>query len=225
MAGEKFTNADNTMGQRLTAPVAGPFTDPSILTTQQLLRELSSLREIIEARLNGNDKAIDLLQAATDKQPEVMAKAVKQLRELHQEKFDSIQTQFRERDVRTEQAQIGSKTAVDTAFVAQKEAVGAALQAAKEAVSEQNKSNTLAITKSEGATAKQIDQIGTLIAATSKATDEKIADLKGRLDRGEGASAGAKGTKDDNKAWIAIVVSFLAVLITAVIGVIHLIKP
>jgi cation transport regulator ChaB len=199
--------------QHITNPI-----DPSVLTTQQLIREISGLREIIEARLDGNDKAIALLQTATDRQPEIIDKAVRRLQELHQEKFQSIQTQFTERDTRTDQTSKDSKVAVD-----------AALQAAKEAVGEQNKSSALAIAKSEASTTKQIDQIGVLINTTSKATDEKINDIKGRLDRGEGISTGTKETvkehKDDSKSYMAIVVSVASFIFAVFIGVAHLIKP
>ena len=124
-----------------------PVPDPTILTTQQLHRELLSLREILELRLNGYDKAITLLQATVDKSPSIAEMNVK-----FEEKFNSVQTQFRERDTRTEQTSKDSKVAVD-----------AALQAAKEAVGEQNKSSALAIAKSEAATTKQIDSIQVII--------------------------------------------------------------
>lgn len=156
-----------------------PVPDPTSLTTQQLLRELSGLREVLEARMNGSDNLIRMLQDHLDKKSDVIRTEVGHLRILHEEKFSSIQIQFSERDTRTEQTSKDSKVAVD-----------AALQAAKEAVGEQNKSSALAIAKSEASTTKQIDQIGVLITATSKATDEKINDIKSRLDRGEGSSHG-----------------------------------
>lgn len=105
---------------------------------------------------------------------------VTHLQSLHDEKFDSIATQFTERDTRTDQTSKDSKVAVD-----------AALQAAKEAVGEQNKSNALSISKSEAAFTKQIDQIGTLISTTAKNVDDKIDDLKQRIGSVEGMGKGA----------------------------------
>jgi hypothetical protein len=125
-----------------------------------------------------------------------------QINAVHAEKFNSIQTQFRERDTRAEQTSKDSKTAVD-----------AALQAAKEAVGEQNKSSALAISKSEIAVTKQIDQIYTLIAAANKTTDEKINDLKSRLDQNVGQEVGVKAVKDDGKSWIAIGISLVGLLV------------
>lgn len=156
-----------------------PVPDPTVLTTQQLLRELAALREIIEARLDGGDQAVVLLRTTTDKTPAAIEAAVKQLQQLHEEKFRSIAVQFAERDTRTEQTSRDSKVAVD-----------AALQAAKEAVGEQNKSNALAIAKSESGFTKQIDQQGTIIATMANGLNDKIDDLKTRLTTIEGRSTG-----------------------------------
>lgn len=156
-----------------------PVPDPTILTTQQLDREINSLREVLETRMAGMDKAIVLLQAANDKIPSAVDEKIHSLREIQEEKFSSVQTQFKERDTRSEQTSKDSKVAVD-----------AALQAAKEAVGEQNKSSALAIAKSETSTVKQIDQLGVLIQTTSKALDDKIADIKDRLTRIEGKGEG-----------------------------------
>jgi hypothetical protein len=156
-----------------------PVPDPTVLTTQQLYREVSALREIIEARLNGNDKIVEQLQTHLDERGAVVSEAVTHLQRLHEEKFRSISVQFAERDTRTEQTSRDSKVAVD-----------AALQAAKEAVGEQNKSSALAIAKSEAATTKQIDAIGTLISTQGKGVDDKIDDIKSRLTTIEGHSKG-----------------------------------
>lgn len=183
-----------------------PEPDPTVLTTEQLLRavrgetdlfnaklvglekefkatqeSLSSMRadtreaaknaveclkEVIEARMNASDKAITLIQDAVDRSPSVTEVYAK-----FSEKFESIQTQFEERDTRTEQTSRDSKVAVD-----------AALQAAKEAVGEQNKSSALAIAKSEAATTKQIDQIQVLIATMQKGLDDKFGTLQKGMD-------------------------------------------
>ncbi len=168
-----------------------PRPDPTVLTTQQLLREIATSREIVETRvggevgkvetrLNGMDKAIELLQNTTDKFPDHVVQAVARLQELHAEKFKSIETQFIERDTRTEQTSRDSKVAVD-----------AALKAQQEAFSEQNKSSALAISKSETATTKQIDQIGITMASNTKAMDDKIDDLKERITSIESSKVGS----------------------------------
>ena len=147
----------------------------------KITEAVAGLRIIIETRLGGMDKAITLLQATTDKMPLLIDEKILSLKVLHAEKFDSIQTQFRERDVRDERSSRDSKTAVD-----------AALSAAKEAVASTNASSALAIAKSESATDKRIDQQGTLISTGTKALDEKIDDLKERITRLEGRGQGVE---------------------------------
>jgi len=154
--------------------------DPTVLTTQQLERALIGLREILEARLDGNDRATGLIQKATDKLPEYIAEQIKQLERLHDEKFASVQKQFQERDVRTEQSGKDAKTAVD-----------AALQAAKEAVGKSQEASDRAVAKSETATVKQIDQIGVLFQTMTGAVGDKIDDLKTRVLTVESRNAGS----------------------------------
>lgn len=197
-----------------------PIPDPSTLTTEQLRRELASLREILETRLAGMDRATDL-------QAEGLASLTKyfedQLRHQHadrldqlaalrealegqigmvravmNERFAAVDTRFAERDTRTEQAAQEARISLD-----------AALAAAKEAVSEQNKANTLAIDKSDATTQKQIDSIGDQMTTAIKFLEDKIADLTGRLDRNEGKSQGGANL------WAGIV-GVIVILVMAV---------
>lgn len=209
-------NRENDTAPRGSTPVP----DPTILTTQQLTREIAASREIIETRLDAMDTATELNKQATDKIPGMIDDKTCQLRKLFDEKFGtvmekfrSIETQFKERDTRTEQSSKDSKVAVD-----------AALQAAKEAVGEQNKSNALAIAKSETAFTKQLDQIGTLITTTNKALDEKINDLKGRLDRGEGQKAQAVENKGQANWLIGVVLAVVAIIVALASFFVHLPK-
>lgn len=161
-----------------------PVPDPTVLTTQQLQREISAARDLIEGKVVAVRDVFDTRLAAMDKAIEILspqvATKVSNLEALHNEKFRSIATQFLERDTRTEQTSRDSKVAVD-----------AALQAAKEAVGEQNKSNAMAISKSEATFTKQIDQIGVLITTLQKGLDEKIDDVRGRLQILESTRKGA----------------------------------
>lgn len=217
-----------------------PRPDPSLLTTRQLQREVFGLRElletrlagvdathrfvreIIETRLNGMDKAIELLQDTADKFPARIDEKITALREVHEQRFDakfdthlekfsSIQTQFRERDVRAEQSSKDSKVAVD-----------AALQAAKEAVGEQNKSSALAIAKSETATVKQLEQLYALIASMTKGFDDKIGDVKDRLTRIEGKGEGSATTRQTQQSSSSYVVAIIGMVVGLVIGAVGL---
>ncbi len=189
-----------------------PIPDPTPMTTAQLKDALASLREVLETkieglrdlfltRLDGMDKAVELLQDKASLQPGAVDAKINNLRTLHEEKFSSIETQFKERDTRTEQAAGAVKIAVD-----------AALQAQKEAVGEQNKSSALAIAKSEAATTKQIDQQGVLIATATKALDDKITDIKERLAQMGGKSQGISTTTGAVLAAVGLAATVLSII-------------
>lgn len=189
-----------------------PRPDPTEKTTESLLREIASLREVLEAqirgqrevleaRIDGGDKAIKLLQAISDRQPDDVDKKIAHLQKLHEEKFHSIDVQFSERDIRVEQRATDTKTAVDAALAAQEKMAG-----------NQYQSLTLSINKSEIATNKQIDQMGALIAANKATTDDKNNDFKGRLDRIEGTGKG----RGDVWGWVVAGISALGMVISII---------
>ena len=111
--------------------------------------------------------------------------------------------QFEERDLRAANQQRDSKLAVN-----------AALQAAKEAVSEQNKANSLSISKSEAAFSKQIDQIGILINTSVDSLKSNLDDVKSRLTLLEGTGKGSK----DLMAVIFTVVGIGVAIVAAIIA-------
>jgi hypothetical protein len=166
-----------------------PVPDPTTLTNELVSKAVAALREIIETRLNANDKAVKLLETRQELIPQQIKDEVAHLRQLHDEKFsaiieaidvfkDTVNGRFSLGDVQTDKAARDVKSAVDAAFAAAKEAVG-----------EQNKSNALSITKSETAFTKQIDQLSESVRLVVKNTDDKIADLKDRLVAMEGRSS------------------------------------
>jgi hypothetical protein len=171
-------------------PSMGQVTDPSFLTTQQLLRVNEALKELlftkldaIKARLDAADKAVQLLHQDVTRVPTDVDKSVGHLKELVFQKlgvdYDGIELQFKERDTRVDQTAKDSKVAVD-----------AALSAAKEAVGEQNKSSALAIAKQEATFTKQIDQLSVLLATVTKGQEDKINDIKAALSAYDGRSRG-----------------------------------
>ena len=76
--------------------------------------------------------------------------------------------------------------------VADSLALAAALQAAKEAVGEQNRSNGLAISKSEASFIEALKQQQTLFQTEIKAANDKISLIISRLDKGEAGLAGGQ---------------------------------
>jgi hypothetical protein len=151
-----------------------PVPDPTRLTTQQLLRELNSLKEVISTRLDAMDKAIELFNANMTRVPTDVDKQVGNLERLHNEKFSSIEKQFSNLDSRN--AQLSA---------ANERAIMAALQAAKERFDESNGSFSTAVAKAEATTIKQIEQISAMLQSTIKTFDDKIADMKDRFSSNE----------------------------------------
>ncbi len=172
--------------------------DPSVLTTQALLREIELLREVfttrqaldsestklafrvVEVRLDGMDRATNLIHEQSTLLPSLVDEKVAAQEAITRERFEGIQTQFRERDVRSTKSSEDDRVALN-----------AALSAAKEAVGKSQEASDKAIAKSEVAFTKQIDQIVLLVQTGAKANDDKLADMKDRLVRLESEKTGA----------------------------------
>lgn len=202
--------------------------DPSVLTTQQLWREIASLKELVLSRIASIDKSIETAHENEVRRPTEIDRVLLEVKTFQDEKFRSVfrqyeeriifsdrlndstalliiekfsgvEKQFRERDVRGEQSSKDTKVAVD-----------AALQAAEKARTSSNDSFALSIAKSEAATMKQIDQQGAFIGNVNTTLDGKINDLKERLTRIEGMSSGKK----DFWGYIVGAIGLIATLIT-----------
>jgi hypothetical protein len=154
------------------------------------------------------DEATELRLDAMREVPDTIREQIAHLKELHNERFSSIALQFTERDTRTDQAARASKEALD-----------AALLAAKELVGNQNAANVEAAAKAEASFTKQIDQIATIIATMEKAINDRLLELKERIDRGEGQGQGAGEQRAERRLDIGQVIAALAVIV-AVIAVI-----
>jgi hypothetical protein len=202
-----------------------PIPDPTRLTTQLVDRTISSLREVLDVRLAEMDKAVMLaakqvrkipadvaakqsqMQSDIDRQMlalrEFILSQIENIREVNTQKLEAVNSRFLERDIRTEQAAQEGRMSL-----------AAALAAAKEAVSEQNKANVQAIGKSEIATQKQIDAMGLLMTTNNKSLEDKIADLKSRLDRGEGRNTGSTEARTEKRLDVGAVIQAVAVMAT-----------
>jgi len=174
-----------------------PVPDPTALTTEALQREVaiinerilsqvSALQELLGARLEAMDIATNLRLEALHQIPSRINEEIQHLADLHVEKFAGIHQQFNERDIRTEQQARASKEALDAALLAAKELVGAT-----------NLANAAAAAKAEDNFTKQIDQIGTLITTLEKSLNDRITEIKERIDRGPGEQASVN--RDDQR--------------------------
>jgi hypothetical protein len=154
----------------------------------------------IETALTARMDALNELRVRFVHMPKEWSEDIDHLRGIQNEKFESVQRQFAERDTRAEASEKAAKLAVDAALSAQKEAAAA-----------QNASNAAAIQKSEAATTKQLDGILALLGQNNQALSDKIVAITGRLDRNEGKDTGQGKNQ-------ATMIAVAAVLVSVVVG-------
>lgn len=172
------------MPDRIIQPTPSrPDPDPTLLTTENLRREIANLKDLLEAKVKGNhDLIVSELRTQTS---------------VTEERFKSIAIQFEERDRRTEQLSIADKTAIAAALQAQKEAAGAT-----------NESNAVALAKMENNFTGLIAQGQTLLQTVTENLRRDLSDVKTRLDTREGQSKGI----GDVFGWVVGAVGLLIAL-------------
>ena len=176
--------------------------------------ELTSVQDTIEIRLNGMDVATKLLaeQLAT-RNPAEREFILGQIALVNSETA-------RVKDVTLEKF-----AAIDGTFTANALALAAALAAQKEAANETNKSNTLAINKSELATKETIvaDQAQAAVVSASQAAI--LDDLKSRVVRIETNGLASRESIDanrnvhtDNRASFTLVLGFIGTMVAIIVA-------
>lgn len=204
-----------------------PDPDPTIATHSLVDVAVHAVKEILETRLTGYDKAIQLLQAQQDKQPSVgmVAASVLSLEKQIGTQLDGMEDvnallkEFNEEirnHLRVETAGLKELMnerfkGVDEKFAGRDTALTAALQAQKESAGAQQIANAEAIQKSELATTKQIDGMG-----------DKIEDIKERFTSSEGNKQGGASTFSTGIAIAGIVIALIASVAAVAAIFIHL---
>jgi len=182
------------------APWRTPVPDPTLLTTEALVREVGHLRELLTARLDGLEDRLDSYQEAHAEKHRSRAseveKEVQHLTELVAERFAGIQAQLLERESRYEESNRSSKEAVSTALAAQKEAAAKAEVATKE---------QLASLKSE---------TGTVVTSL----EGRITNVKELLTTARGRDAGLETALSRTFTIVSIVVAVVAVAAAVIVG-------
>lgn len=203
--------------------------DPTILTTQQLWREIASLKELLLTHISRIDKAVIVAHEDSVRLPTEVQEAVSSLKYLHEEKFNSVEKevmnrrilvnkqiedidilmnqkfagvekQFQERDIRIEQIIEGATAIANSRF----------------------ESSEKAIVKSEASILKQIDQQSTNISDIRQTLDDKINDVKDRLTKIEGQGLGRIESRVVTKdIWGYVIggIMFLIALLTVALSI------
>lgn len=154
-----------------------PVPDPTVLTTDQLLRTVDALRELLETQIISLDRVTN-------------------------DRFVSIESHFSVVERQRLEQKKDTKDAVDAALVSQKEAVG-----------EQTLASEKSIAKSEAATNKQLDQLGTTFAANITGITVLLNDLKERISKIESIRLGGQQQQDNSRGQIQAIAAALSIFI------------
>ena len=163
-----------------------PIPDPTILTTQLIDRAIQAAREyadgkdqVLTERISGLDRVVELQLKSNEAY----------FQTLSNERFRQFDTQFKERDLRSERESRDNKVAIDAALAAQ-----------KEASAKQDESNQKAIDKSEKATQDTIIKLEQLFATQNRAIGDGISDMKERVGRLETSTSTIREARTDYRA-------------------------
>jgi hypothetical protein len=197
-----------------------PIPDPTVLTTQALLREVAALKELVEIRFASSDDKIKHIEDTMRGRTVEISASTIHLRELMQErvatsvadlngkldklyaemleKFGSVAAQFSERDTRTDQRAGDTKLAVDAAFAA-----------------------------AEAGFTKQIDAMISIIDTKTVNLAGSISDLKDRLVALESRAATTIEVRRDsrestgqNLTGISVIIAAVVMAVTIVVAVV-----
>lgn len=184
-----------------------PVPDPTVLTTEASNRLEMMMRNLIRTEiLHQNELFTEKINGSISS---------------FNEKLARIESRFDMLDNRTAEQKKDTKDALDAALAAQKEAVAS-----------QTASSEKSITKSETATIERIKAVETLLSASTRASDDKIDDLKSRIVAIEAVKLGnveaATSSRDagtDTRAILTSVLGVVIVLIAMASLAIALLKP
>ena len=172
--------------------------DTQSITPQMVYQAVGGLEKLVFERIEAMDRAVALLQDIANRSPTINEVSIKcdERFDKMDVKFDGIQRQFAERDVR---------------FDGEKQARNDAVNTAVQTVKAQNE-------KMEQVFTKQIDGLADLLRTEVKGIDARINELTNRLNRGEGKEVGVDKNKTDLRMFIGVLVGVLG-LIIGVVGV------
>lgn len=99
-----------------TKPEAAAMPDPTHLTTQQLWREVASLKELLTARIEAIEKSIEVAHEDLVRVPTDVQRQVGNLERLHDTKFDELEKRLNQRFTDTQTAITKAEVANEKRF-------------------------------------------------------------------------------------------------------------
>jgi hypothetical protein len=207
-------------GGQVGNPSSVPIPDPTSLTTDavnkldvELRRDLASLERLLVQRLDTIElDQRDNRDEAQNRLAEAVALLTTQISEKMHAEREYIAGQISLVAIGAQEKFI----AIEGTFASNALALTAALAAQKEAAFEAKKSSDLAIDKSEAATKEKIDSNAAQTNTSLKALEDRFDDLKERVDRGDGNTAGAHESRSEQRLNTNQLISLASVIIIAI---------
>ena len=212
-----------------------PVPDPTLLTTQQLIREVTVLKQylesrvensenVISARIDGMEKAIEVFQADLTRVPTQLDRAIQSHKELNESEIRSLSSDInrmslalahRGEDIREQIVHLRDLSfgkIEELASVTTERFQGVAAQfSERDTRTDQRAGDTKlavdaafaaakeATAKIEAGFTKSIDSILELLKTTMKSSDEKISDLKDRITSIESRTVGITSANTETR--------------------------
>ena len=198
-----------------------PVPDPTILTQEASAKLEAMIRNLVKTEIEHQRELFDEKLDGISHQFAARISAINErlvgAANQYNEKIEKIDVRFNMLDARTAEQKQDTTNALNAALAAQKEAVAA-----------QTASSEKSITKSETATTERIKGVETLLSTSTKATDDKITDLKDRVIAIEAVKLGnveqASHSRGNTTTIISVIVAIIAV-VSSVAAVIIALKP
>lgn len=189
-----------------------PLPQVSLVTNEQLIREIYHLKVLIDARIEGTEETQAVLKEKINGFHGALDRECSKILSLMGEKFNAVDIQIRERDMRFQMIDNNQKESAIVMVKTSSESITAALEAQKRLSEQTNASNNLAINKSEIATGKELEGIKTLLTSYNNTANDKIANINARLDRTEGRATGFAANVGTGLSGIAVLISLLVAI-------------
>lgn len=169
---------------------------------------LQSLRDLIITRIEAMDKAAVILSDNVNRVPTLLDRETGRLVALFEERTNNIRHMISARDDQAKQDKATAAIAVDTA-----------LTSLKELIFLRDGATSAAITKSESATANDLESLSKIIGSTKDGIANDIMNLKQRMDRSEGSYTGQRELRKDDHMTVGSIVG----VVGGIVGLLALI--
>ncbi len=187
------TVGNQSQSQPMPTPASAEL---AIAAINSLRAEFAIRLAAVDTRFEAMDKAVSLQHDDYVRVPTLLDRAVNDLKSLISERFDTTHANLKNlsdvtgekfSSVQMQFSLLGK--ASEQVDVANKASIALALQAQKEGSISTTEMIVAAMAKMEANFTKQIEQGQVLVNEVKRNTDERINDIKSRMDRGEGRTS------------------------------------